>query len=81
MAVWKGIILGCFVFIFLFLNLQPVHSFEFYLKKDSKMCFTEQIASNTKVSGEYAVTGSDGSMAVDFTVIGPDKRNTLPKWA
>jgi hypothetical protein len=59
--------------------MQPAGAFEFYLNQNAKLCFAEQLPSNTKVSGEYAVAGNEGTMSVDITVIGPDRRDYFSK--
>ncbi|KAK4524925.1 hypothetical protein GAYE_SCF07G2828 [Galdieria yellowstonensis] len=61
------------------LSMHPTGAFEFYLNQNAKLCFAEQLPSNTKVSGEYAVAGNEGTMSVDITVIGPDRRDYFSK--
>ncbi|GJD08021.1 Endoplasmic reticulum vesicle protein 25 [Galdieria sulphuraria] len=78
MSSTRWLTLFSLVFIFL-LYIQTSIAFEFYLNKNAKLCFTEQLTSNTKVSGEYAVAGSEGTMSVDLTVIGPDRRDYFSK--
>ncbi|GJQ11514.1 hypothetical protein GpartN1_g3305.t1 [Galdieria partita] len=77
-ATWTTLVFFSIVSIFL-LHVQTCQAFEFYLNQNAKLCFTEQLPSNTKVSGEYAVAGSEGTMSVDLTVIGPDRRDYFSK--
>lgn len=56
---------------------QSAQAFQFYIHAGEKRCFTESVAPNTKVLGEYTVSTGRGHMPVDITVTVSNPQNTL----
>lgn len=50
---------------------------QFFLRAGQTRCFSEDVASDTKVLGEYMVAAGPGDMRVDLTVTGPDEKQQI----